>query len=428
MKIWILAMVVAVAMVLGLSTGVLAQTQTPTTTPTPTPTIAEIEGSITAVDPVAKTVTITSDSGVAITLEATDSTEVEVRGKERATLADLKVGQWAKAEYETSTKNALEIEVKEVKPAKIQGEITALDSTANKVTMAPKQGEAVILTVTDKTEIKVWGKEPAGFSDLKVGDSVKAEYDPSTKEALEIEVKAKGEPSLAVRQGFFGTVKATTDTSLTLTTKQGDVTFTLDANTQFWNPPQKDATLAAIEVGDRAAVLAVRQDSTLLARRVLVIPPKPVRTQVSGTVTKVEGNTITLTDKDGNTFTAELPKGLGAKVQVGDVLTLTLLRTHGVEKYIANGLMRGDELRDRLNGFVEKAKGRKADTDEEKGKQARDLDKLEGLLQRNMERQQEIMQKVMDKAPPQARDAIQKAMENSRRGWEQAKESLKKAR
>ena len=145
-------------------------------------------------------------------------------------------------------------------------------------------------------------------------------------------------------------------------------------------------------------------------------------------MTKVEGNTITLTDKEGNTFTAELPKGLGAKVQVGDVFTLTLLRTPGMEKYTAGGLMRGDELKDRLNGFVEKAKGGKANTDQEKAKQAQDLDKLEGLLQRNMGRQQDLMQKVMDKAPPEAREALQKAKENSRQGWEQANESLQKAR
>ena len=420
MKNCVLAIIVAITMALGTGTGALAQTESPA--------VAEIEGNITTVDTAANIVTITSDNGTAVTLNVTDRTEIEALGKESATLDDLEVGQRVKAKYETSTMNALEIEVEEVEATKIEGEITALDSANKTITITPKQGAAVTLTIIDKTEIEVWGKEPAGFQDLKLGDWVKAEYNPITKEALEIEVRAKGEPSLAARQGFFGTVNATTNTSLTLTTKQGVVTFTVDNNTQFWKPPQKGATLADIKVGDRAAVLAVKQDSILLAKRVLVIPSKPVRTQVTGTVSKVEGNTITLIDKDGNTFNIELPKGLATKVQVGDVLTLTLLRTPGVEKYIAQGLLRGDELRERLNGFLERIRTRKADTGEEIQKRAKDLEELEGLLQRNMERHQEMLQKVLDKASPEAKQALEKAREVSRYGWEQVKEAVENER
>lgn len=342
----------------------------------------------------------------------------------------------------------------EVKKAQVQGRITALDGTARTVTIvleleipifdrwdgpagtvtpappqppAPPEGKPLVLTVTDNTSWEVWGKDPAGFLDLAVGDWAKIEYNAATGEVLGVEVKGKGEPSLAARQGFFGTVKAKTETSLTLNTRQGEVTLALNSSTRFWAPPRKDATLADVPVGGRVVVLAQRQDSSLGARRVLLLPLKPVRLQVSGTVSQVEGSTLTLTDQEGNPFTVELPRGLAAQVEVGDVLTLTLLQTPGVEKSIAGGMMRGEEMRQRLQGLADKVKARKAETEEERGKRAQDLEKLEALLQRNQERHQAMMEKALEKASPQAKAAIERAIERSRRGWEEARKGVEKA-
>ncbi len=433
MRKWSIALVLAGLLMLGVGGGIMAQT----------PAITQVVGAITAIDYTGKLVTITPPApGTAVTLNVTASTEIAVPRKNEATLADLMAGDPVKARYETAIPpaipNALEIAVE---ATKIQGEIIALDAAtvlnAATVTIKPKVGDEVVLTVTDRTELEVWGIEPAVFDDLKVGQWVKAEYNATTatREAYVIEVKGKGEPSLAVRQGFFGTVTAktpptpTTPGSLTLDTKQGQVTFVLDANTtQYWDPPQRDATLADVKVGDRVAVLGERQDGTILATRVLVIPAKPLRLQITATVTIVDGNTITLTDKDSKIYTIELPAGLAGRVQEGDVLTITLLRTAGVEKYLASGMMKGDELLERLQSHVEKVKGSKPQTDEERGKQGRDLERVTALLQQNMEKHQDMMNKVMEKAPSQAREALQKAMENSRQGWEQALAALEKDR
>ncbi|MBU2009382.1 MAG: hypothetical protein KJ624_06075 [Chloroflexi bacterium] len=415
-----IALVLAALLVLGAGGGIMAQT------PTPTPAITQVVGAITLI--AGSTVTIDPDGdAAAIVLNVTASTEIEVPGKDEATIADLLAGDRVKAKYETASLNALEIEVE---AAKVQGEITALDATATpkKVTIKPKTGDAVVLTVTAMTELEVWGKEPAEFADLKVGQWAKAEYNATSNEAYEIEVRGKGEPSLAVRHGYFGTVKAKDDTpptlSLTLDTKQGEVVLTLDADTQYWDPPKRDATLADVNVGDRVAVLA--QDS--LAKRVLVIPAKPakpVRLQVSATVTAVDGNVITL-KKGEETFTVELPAGLAAQVQVGDVLTIALLRTPGVEKYLASGMMKDEQLRERLDSFGDKVKSIRPRNDEERGRQSQDLEKLGNLLRQNMDRHEDMMNKVMEKAPSQAREALQKAMENSRQGWEQALAALNK--
>jgi len=426
MRKWNIALILATLLVLGAGGGIMAQT------PTPTPAITHVVGAITAIDYTGKLVTITPPApGLVVTLNVTASTEIEVPGKDEATLDDLKVGDQVKAKYESATPpatipNALEIAVQ---AAKVQGEITVLDAATKQVTIKPKVGEAVTITVvTGVTELEVWGIETAVFADLKVGMWVKAEYNATTEEAYVIEVKGKQEPSLAVRQGFFGTVKAKTATSLTLDTKQGEVVLTLDANTQYWNPPKKDATLGDVNVGDRVAVLAEKQpDGTYLAKRVLVIPAKPVRIQLTGTVTgPVVGNTITLTDKDGKTYTVELPAGLAGKVQEGDVLTIALLRTPGVEKTLASGMMKAEELRERLQSMVDKVKGSKPQTNEERDRQGQDLEKLGNLLRQNMDRHEDMMNKVMEKAPSQAREALQKAIENSRHGWEQALAALEK--
>lgn len=413
MRKWNIALVLAALLVLGAGGGILAQT----------PAIAEVVGTITGI--VGNVVTIAPDGGgAAVPLNVTGSTEIEVPGKDEAALGDLLAGDRVKAMYETATMNALEIAVQ---AAKVQGEITALDAATDSVTITPEAGDPVVLTVTDRTALEVWGKEPAEFADLEVGQRAKAEYNATTGEAYVIEVKGKGEPSLAVRHGFFGTVKAKTADALTLDTKQGEVVLTLNADTQYWDPPQRDATLDDVNVGDRVAVLA--QDS--LAKRVLVIPAKPakpVRLQIAATVTGVDGNVITLEKGDGTTFTVELPAGLAGRVQVGDVLTIAMLRTPGVEKYIAGGMMKANELLGRLQSHVEKVRGSKPQNDEERGRQSQDLEKLGNLLRQNMERQEAMMTKVMEKAPSQAGDALRKAMENSRQGWEQALAALEKDR
>jgi hypothetical protein len=417
MKKWSIALILAGLLVLGAGGGILAQT----------PAVTRVAGNITDIDTDGNAVTITPDGGAAaITLNVTDSTEIEVPGKDEATLADLLAEDRVMARYESAAMNAIQIVVQ---AGRVQGEITALDVAT--VTVQTKVGDTVVLTVTDRTELEVWGKEPAMFDDLQVGMWVKAEYNATTEEAYVIEVTGKGEPSLAVRLGFFGTVEAKDDTSLTLGTKQGEVTLALDANTLCWDPPNRDATLANVSVGDRVAVLAEKQDSTLLAKRVLVIPPtpaKPVRIQVTATVTAVEGNTITLTGDSGDTYTIELPAGLASKAQVGDVLTITLLRTPGIEKYIASGMMKVEELWGRLQSMADKVRGNKPQTEEEQVKQSRDLENLGALLQQNMEKHQEQMNKVLEKAPPQAREALQKAVEKTHQGWEQAIAALEKDR
>jgi Cu/Ag efflux protein CusF len=71
---------------------------------------AEIEGTITAVDPAAGTVTIQDAQGVSVTVTADAGTMIE-RDDEPAFLSDLLVGDQGKAEYDVNSLVANEIEV-----------------------------------------------------------------------------------------------------------------------------------------------------------------------------------------------------------------------------------------------------------------------------------------------------------------------------
>lgn len=70
----------------------------------------EVQGQVTAVDMDLKTVTIAPESGDPVTVQIVDSTEIKVNG-ETATLADVSVGAQAKAEYDSVSMEARELQV-----------------------------------------------------------------------------------------------------------------------------------------------------------------------------------------------------------------------------------------------------------------------------------------------------------------------------
>jgi hypothetical protein len=86
------------------------------------------------------------------------------------------------------------------------------------------------------------------------------------------------------------------------------VTVGLNAETRLKFPGPKDSAPASIEPGMNAMVQAIRdQDGNLIARAVMVIPGKPSRIHRVGIVTEYSaGGSITIQDKNGNTYTFAL--------------------------------------------------------------------------------------------------------------------------
>ena len=169
---------------------------------------AKINGIITQITGNLVTIKPAKGNPEPVTLMVTADTKIEVAGEGRTTVASLRVGQRAEAQYEVvpatattaSYNKALKIEAKKLRRANIQGEITQITGsfpTTSAITIKPKKGNPVTLMVTADTRIEVAGKGRAAFTDLIVGQLVEAQYEivpaigsaPAVNYALKIEAK-----------------------------------------------------------------------------------------------------------------------------------------------------------------------------------------------------------------------------------------------
>lgn len=161
--------------------------------------------------------------------------------------------------------------------------------------------------------------------------------DKATKQAEKVEDKAtkqanKEDKPKGKHEHFKGTVAAVDSASLTLTLRDGSsVTIGLTAETRIKFPGPKNSTPASIEVGMTVNVQAIRDENgNLLARMVMVVPGKPSKIHRVGIVTDyAPGSSITIQDKDGNTFaftiTSEvklLPQERAGELAVGSRVTI----------------------------------------------------------------------------------------------------------
>ena len=209
----------------------------------------EVEGTISAVDLAASTVSITPEDGSAdVTVNVTAETEIEVDGEE-GTIDDLQVGQHVEAKFDPVTFDAFRIEVEdEVEEAEIEGVITNVDVAAATVTIQDANGVSVTVVATSSTEI-TRDDEPAFLSDLQIGDCAEAKYDSATFEAFEIE--AESECQEGEVEGTITDVNLV-DSTITLLDESGNsVTLLVTADTVI-EREDEPAELSDLQVGDEA--------------------------------------------------------------------------------------------------------------------------------------------------------------------------------
>ena len=96
----------------------------------------------------------------------------------------------------------------------------------------------------------------------------------------EDEPRHRSAAELDERNAAYGTIKSISGTTFALATKQGELTITTSADTNYHSPRlirearAEHLTFAALKVGQRVAVQGERQDeTTLFAKRVHI--PKP---------------------------------------------------------------------------------------------------------------------------------------------------------
>ena len=199
----------------------------------------------------------------------------------------------------------------------VNGRITALDSTAQTVTITPRNGAGVTVIVDATTILRRMKNTAITFADLQLGDRVEVKYNPDTNHALLIHVNR----NLSVLHGLIKSMDTTAGTLIVTKADATDVTLTVDVNT-YIKRIGKHVTLADLVVGDKAEV--VYNPLTMLASR---IHAQPNLITAKGIVKSVDttAGTLTVTKADATDVTFSVDantsiKRLGKLATLADVL------------------------------------------------------------------------------------------------------------
>lgn len=244
---------------------------------------AKVDGAITAVDTEASTVTVKA-KGSTVQLTLDSSSKLKIKDLKSPTLADIWVGDQAKATYVQKDKTNLvsEIEITK-KKGSLKGAIESVDAEGLSITLTG--GKKMV--VTDKTTIKL-SKEKLAVTDLVQGDLVTAKgyLKDGVLQATEIEVKR----IMATLKGKVESIQADKN-QLVVAGK----TVKVATSTKIHLMNVK-VTLADLIVGDQVVVVGAKKSSSFEAK---IINVNRKLESLEGAITAVDATnkTITVGDK-----------------------------------------------------------------------------------------------------------------------------------
>lgn len=254
---------------------------------------ARFEGSITAVSAATLPPTVTLSNGSAdVVVNITAQTRIRI-GEERGLVADLRTGAAARATYDARTLNAIALHV-EGNPdeATARGVVLSADGSSGAFSVdTDGDGDSDLdLTADAETDIKVHGVS-VDLDQLGVltGLRVEVEYNATTNQVYRIRAEAE-------LRGVTGEVTAISETSLTLATAAGELTFEVSPESDVRLLGHK-VGLPAVQVGDVVRVTFVDGAEVDLALRVMVLGVRP--RHVNGTLTAVGEDTLTVQTRSG---------------------------------------------------------------------------------------------------------------------------------
>lgn len=158
------------------------------------PGVFELEGFVSAVDPVAGTVDIASEHGGSIVQLKVDASTVIVRNNAPAALADLQFGDKIHAKYDSATMLASFLKAEtDVDQDEVEGVVAALDAAAGTITITPEYGGADVVISTDASTFFMYDDSPGSFSNLQVGQQIEAKVDPVSMLASYVEFESESD-------------------------------------------------------------------------------------------------------------------------------------------------------------------------------------------------------------------------------------------
>ncbi len=244
-------------------------------------------------------------------------------------------------------------------------------------------------------------------------------------------------------RGAFGTTSTVSigddgEGSFQLETKRGPIEVTVTSDTKYHLPTlvppwQTRAELGepALEDGNRVAILLTVPAADHVAQQVMILPQRPVNDHTAGVIIEVTDNTITLEDKDGNTFTFTLPEGF-PESKVGDLVTVISKRLRGIMNPVARASVGVEKIQERLNRQIEKIALRVAGGEVDEATGSKDIERLKELLKANYERHHAVLERISEKfearfaADHPARLAIERHKENAQQRYEKHLAAIEK--
>jgi len=139
----------------------------------------ELHGTVSAVDLVGNTVSITPELGGADVVLNISLSTVITREDLVVTLADLLVGDAVEAKYDSVSMIASFIN-SESEGGEVHGTISAVDTTAGTVSVTPELGGADVVVTVDLSTVVIRNDVPAELVDLQIGDRIEVHYDSAT--------------------------------------------------------------------------------------------------------------------------------------------------------------------------------------------------------------------------------------------------------
>ncbi len=199
--------------------------------------------------------------------------------------------------------------------------------------------------------------------------------------------------------------------SLTLETKQGSQGIKMTLQTQV-RSAGTGITCQNIAQGDRVAITASEEAGVRTAITIMVVPSKPATAHIAGVVSTVQGDSITVVDRDGKTSTVQLTPGMVAPAP-GQMVILVGQRE--ADKLVARSSKKAEDVVAKVQDDLTKVTS------------VQDQDNLKARLELGISQHLSVLSQAVEKAPEAAKNALRQALENSSKGYVRALESVGKS-
>jgi hypothetical protein len=266
-------------------------------------TEAEAQGTIQSVDTAKGQMVIALANGATLTLKLTPSTSIEVNHK-KATTADLKANALIEVEYNIKTMETSEVEAST--KAEVKGTVKAVNPASGTVTIRTEEGKEITVKVGNATKVDIQGLL-FGILGISPGMVIKAEFDLTTGEAVELKARAegRGEGQARAEDKIHGTIANIDSASGKLTVNlDGGETLTVQAtgDTRIEFDGQRVA-LAILQTGARVKV--EYNTDTLIGSKIEARsrPQVQLEAETHGTIQALDAtrHTMTVRLRDGST-------------------------------------------------------------------------------------------------------------------------------